>query len=427
MYPNEVYIFDRNGNYISSFSQWKCSYGFKDLAWDGTHLYGSCSEVVFEFGTDGKIYGAFPGPLNPNRALAYNPATDHFWTANWASDIYEFDRTGTVIGNWPNSYHISGMAWDDASPDGPWLWVFAQDWAKICQYNPLNHEYTGLVFDVRHDGSYAGGMAFTREWDPSLGILVCLHQASPHDLVIGYQVVSLCHPIEPPQMRSQGYWRRQCKDDTHEDICAYVDSIHVLADLFESFDCDSICDLMRGSPSGYDMCMKARRQFMALLLNVASGKLAVCNCLEHEGKVGDVVADIDSLLSGSPDFAACEYAKTLADDINNGIGIVPCDTLWVQASPKTVRPPAISVAPNPFARSTVIEYELKNPGPIRLEIYDKVGRLVRTLVDGEQAKGVHRAEWDGLDEGGQRVPVGIYFSRLATGSSVRSSKLILLR
>jgi hypothetical protein len=166
---------------------------------------------------------------------------------------------------------------------------------------------------------------------------------------------------------------------------------------------------------------------MALLLNVASGKLAVCNCLEDGREVGDVIAEIDSLLSADPDFHTCEYAETLADDINNGIGIVPCDTTWTQAPPKTVQPPLISVTPNPFSKSTVIEYEVKVAGHVRLDIYDKTGRLVRMLVDGEQRKRIHKVEWDGLNGSGVKVPQGIYFSRLQAGISVRSSKLILVR
>jgi hypothetical protein len=239
--------------------------------------------------------------------------------------------------------------------------------------------------------------------------------------------VTECQPVEPWKPRTQGYWRRQCKHNSHEDVCAHVDNIRALADLFDGIDCDSICDLMNVDPPENDMCRKARRQFMALLLNIASGKLAVCNCLEDGREVGDVIAVIDSLLSANPDFHACEYAKTLADDINNGIGIVPCDTTWTQAPPKTVQPPSISIAPNPFSNSTVIEYEVKVARHVRLAIYDKTGRLVRTLLECEHSKSRHQIEWDGLNESGAEVPQGLYFARLQAGTSISSRKLILVR
>jgi hypothetical protein len=140
-----------------------------------------------------------------------------------------------------------------------------------------------------------------------------------------------------------------------------------------------------------------------------------------------VIAEIDSLLSGDPDFHACEYAKTLADDINNGIGIVPCDTAWTQAPPKAVEPPSISVVPNPFSKSTTIRYELQARSHVKLEIYDNTGRLLRTLLDCEHTKGRHLIEWDGLNGSGSEVPQGMYFSRFQIGNTVRSGKLVLVR
>jgi hypothetical protein len=236
-----------------------------------------------------------------------------------------------------------------------------------------------------------------------------------------------CDPIEPWQVKSQGYWRRQCKQEPHEDICAYLDSVHVLAELFDAFDCDSVCDLMSVDPPENDMCRKARRQFMALLLNVASGKLAVCNCLEDGREVGDVITEIDSLLLSEPDFHTCEYAKTLADDINNGIGIAPCDTVWAVAPPKTVQPPSIFVAPNPFAKSTVIEYEIKAPGPVRLEVYNCVGRLVVSIPDMPKSQGLHGTVWNGLDSRGYSVPSGIYFVHVETDGCVATERIVRVR
>jgi hypothetical protein len=184
---------------------------------------------------------------------------------------------------------------------------------------------------------------------------------------------------------------------------------------------------MNVNPPENDMCRKARRQFMALLLNVASGKLAVCNCLEDGREVGNVIAEIDSLLSTLPDFHACEHAKTLADDINNGASIVPCDTTWTQAPPKTVEPPSISVTPNPFSRSTVIEYEVRTRGPVRLEVYDCAGRLVATITNDAKTIGLHKMTWNGSDNRGYSVPSGIYFVHLQTGGCAITQRIVRIR
>ena len=183
--PNKIHIFDSNGNYLSTFDQFRSSaWGWRDLAWDGNHLYGSDDGMVTEFGTDGTDYGDFPGPENPNRALAYDPATGHFWTANWGSPIYEFDTTGAVVNQYTNTYSIYGMAWDTLSVGGPWLWVAAQSPDMIYQFDPLNGVYTGVSFPAT---GIAGGCAFSEDWNPLYGILFYVAQSTP-DHVIAYEI-----------------------------------------------------------------------------------------------------------------------------------------------------------------------------------------------------------------------------------------------
>ena len=194
--PNKVYIFDRDGNYVRSFNQTTDTYwGWRDLAWDGTYLYGSEDNYVDQFYPNGTYVGRFPGPgISPCRALAYDPATDHFWTADGDSPIYEFDRNGTVIHEYSNDFPIYGMAWDDVSPDGPWLWIFAQKGypaaATIYQFDPINGKYTGVSFKGWYNASQygvAGGLCFTTEWDKNYSILVGLTQNFP-DCIVGYEI-----------------------------------------------------------------------------------------------------------------------------------------------------------------------------------------------------------------------------------------------
>jgi len=70
--------------------------------------------------------------------------------------------------------------------------------------------------------------------------------------------------------------------------------------------------------------------------------------------------------------------------------------------------------PNPTHGSTTLAYTLPAPSPVRLEIFDAAGRLVRVLVTGEQAAGSYEPMWQGTDESGRAVQSGIYFARLST-------------
>lgn len=65
-------------------------------------------------------------------------------------------------------------------------------------------------------------------------------------------------------------------------------------------------------------------------------------------------------------------------------------------------------------------------GPVRLQIFDVTGRLVKTLVDEPLDAGLHEAVWDGRGDDGHRVPDGMYFYRLAAGSFLEARKLIVM-
>ena len=68
---------------------------------------------------------------------------------------------------------------------------------------------------------------------------------------------------------------------------------------------------------------------MALLLNLASGRVAVCNCIDDPDlgptTVGDAASFIDGLLSNAGrTFEDCVLAQAIADLINNGATLVDC-------------------------------------------------------------------------------------------------------
>jgi Zn-dependent metalloprotease len=64
--------------------------------------------------------------------------------------------------------------------------------------------------------------------------------------------------------------------------------------------------------------------------------------------------------------------------------------------------------------------------PVRLEIVDARGRLVRTLVDQPLPPGRHVRRWNGEDDAGRRAGAGVYFVRLAMDSETWREKLVRL-
>jgi flagellar hook assembly protein FlgD len=67
--------------------------------------------------------------------------------------------------------------------------------------------------------------------------------------------------------------------------------------------------------------------------------------------------------------------------------------------------------PNPFQTLTEFSYGLPSDGPVRLCVYDVLGREVRTLLDGREKAGAYRITWDGRDDRGKSLPGGVYLCR----------------
>jgi subtilisin family serine protease len=77
--------------------------------------------------------------------------------------------------------------------------------------------------------------------------------------------------------------------------------------------------------------------------------------------------------------------------------------------------PVFTAAPNPFRESTRLAFELAAAGPVRVDIVDASGRLVRTIHEGPLAAGAHELRWDGASRSGRAVAAGVYFARIEAG------------
>jgi 5'-nucleotidase / UDP-sugar diphosphatase len=144
------------------------------------------------------------------------------------------------------------------------------------------------------------------------------------------------------------------------------------------------------------------------------------------------------------------YQQALANYITQGLGgvvtaaqypvagegrIITGGTVGIEdprdedATPDSdVTPAALRLAqnsPNPFNPSTTIAFSLDRTGPVRLDIFDLQGRLVRSLVDGAREAGEHRVTWDGRDGAGSPAASGTYVYRLETTMRVISRSMTL--
>ncbi len=83
--------------------------------------------------------------------------------------------------------------------------------------------------------------------------------------------------------------------------------------------------------------------------------------------------------------------------------------------------------PNPFNPETNIRYQIGQQSLVTLEIYNVLGKRVRTLINEVQDPGAHSVQWDGLDDSGHSVSSGVYIYILKAGQFITSRKLALIR
>ncbi len=88
---------------------------------------------------------------------------------------------------------------------------------------------------------------------------------------------------------------------------------------------------------------------------------------------------------------------------------------------------SLNAAPNPFYPRVQVTPRLPRPGPLRLEVFDARGRLVRTLRTGHADDGQETVIWDGTDRSGRRVASGVYELRLTTPDATTSRRVTLMR
>ncbi|HOC26325.1 MAG TPA: T9SS type A sorting domain-containing protein, partial [bacterium] len=78
--------------------------------------------------------------------------------------------------------------------------------------------------------------------------------------------------------------------------------------------------------------------------------------------------------------------------------------------------------PNPFNPETSISYALLHSGPVRLEVYNTLGRKMATLVDEHQESGRHSVRLSGAG-----WPSGVYFYKLSVNGFTQTRKMFLCR
>lgn len=84
------------------------------------------------------------------------------------------------------------------------------------------------------------------------------------------------------------------------------------------------------------------------------------------------------------------------------------------------------VYPNPSNTETRISIELLNSSKVTLDIYDENGNYINNLIFGSTIQnGKYEVIWDGIDQRGNKCPVGNYFYKLMDEKGIIASGKII--
>ncbi len=144
----------------------------------------------------------------------------------------------------------------------------------------------------------------------------------------------------------------------------------------------------------------------------------------------EVTVDEDQL--GDPERShTTEQASYMAFSSFNTIPLTPVNSakLVQAAAIETVEATfELSVPyPNPFTSHTNIRYELAEQEHVKVSVFDLTGKLVRVLVDAEQAAGAREVRFNGRTTSGAPLPSGMYFVRMESESFAKTCPVVLQR
>ena len=98
------------------------------------------------------------------------------------------------------------------------------------------------------------------------------------------------------------------------------------------------------------------------------------------------------------------------------------------AAPDAVASPALDpIRPNPSAGPAHVRFSLPRRANVSLVIFDAQGRAIRILASGWLEAGRHDLLWNGTDDTGEEVGLGLYFARLIAEGQQGTQRIVWLR
>jgi hypothetical protein len=386
---------------------------------DGYLYAGSRGTDIHQIDTaTGYLTGiTIPGPENPNRALAYDPATGHFWTANLNSNIYEFDRSGTIINVFPNTYTIYGMGFYNGR-----LFLHCGDGDGMLVVDVS----TGASWDITELNGIAGGAAII-DWEenghPYVALMVL--GRGDYDFISGYEIeytgpgpdTSFSASIDyisptVPSINGDLLFTISVTNNGNATLPCWAELYPTIGDCVNGTIID-VLDLKKLLHPNLPAGETFSGSYFYHIDDVSGLNLSLCAIILDVGAGPDIY---------DPEARVCDEFMFYNPWRRTG-GDVVWGEDWHRLDENIPTTTKLGQNyPNPFNATTAIPFDLDADTDINLSVYNLNGQLVETLIDGHLNAGHHNIDWDASS-----LSSGVYFYKLSIGDRVFSRRMTLLK
>jgi hypothetical protein len=142
-------------------------------------------------------------------------------------------------------------------------------------------------------------------------------------------------------------------------------------------------------------------------------------------------ADTIFMIRGNKEYelapaAATVYKTVFVTTDRDYLKKFPMKFAMTQPYPNPCRPMAVIsyTLPYRFAQNGLLN---PNAYPVRLALFDAMGRKVRQLIDRDQEPGIYRVIWDGKTGTGRIAAPGAYFCRLEAVEYSATTRMTMVR
>ncbi|MBM4131022.1 T9SS type A sorting domain-containing protein, partial [bacterium] len=135
---------------------------------------------------------------------------------------------------------------------------------------------------------------------------------------------------------------------------------------------------------------------------------------------GQVVVTVQT--TALADALGAGAQSALVTFVNPGRGSAATRTVELDVVAST--PTITGLGPNPFGESVTVFVSLPVAAPLAWRVYDVRGRLVRGERTQAGAFGENVLTWDGRDDGGRRLPSGVYVVAITSGAGEARAQVV---